>query len=252
MPVNCNELTNPDHPSHSEVIDRTRPTSFLLHSYMGHGSKPWIEAMALRLHSFLDVNVCVVDWSTLAAMDVALSVLKLRDLGHRTAECVTGLVAPSVAELDRVSLIGFGLGAHLAGCVGKNLNGHVGRIFGLDPLIEFSEELRSSEYRLVPSDARLVQIAHTSIGTYGAYRPSGHQDFYFNNGGRSPQPGCGHLVKDQQGACSHFRAVEYLFHSINETNKFYDTKGKERFGYFTKGRSGSYLVKTEGKPPYSY
>lgn len=248
MPVDCNELASPD----AGAVDKDRPTAFLLHGYMGHWRKPWTQAMALRLHSFLNLNVCIVDWSTLAALELALSVLKLPDLGHRIAECVTKLLGSSERDLDNVSLIGFGLGAHLAGCVGKNLRGRAGRIFGLDPLIEFSEHLRSSEYRLVASDAQLVQVAHTSIGSYGAYRPSGHQDFYFNDGGRSPQPGCGHLADYQRGACSHFRAVEYLFHSINETNKFYDTKRQERFGYMTVGKSGSYLIRTTKKPPYSY
>lgn len=249
--VNCDEPRNPDS-STSGAIDRSRPTVILLHGYMGHPKKPWIESMALRTHQFFDANVCIVDWATLAALELNLSVAKLKEVGQRIGECLCGLVdARQESELQRVSLIGYGLGAHLAGCVGKNFNGRLGRIFGLDPLVECSEELLSAGFRLSSRDARLVQVAHTSIGTYGAYRPSGHQDFYFNNGGRSPQPGCSRLPTYQQTACSHFRAVEYLFHSMNETNEFYDTRRREKFGFFTGGKSGRFLVITGSKPPYA-
>lgn len=246
--VNCDEPRNPDSIT-SGAIDGSRPTVILLHGYMGHPQKPWIESMALRTHQFFDANVCIVDWATLAALELNLSVAKLKEVGHRVAECLRGVVDDS--ELQRVSLIGYGLGAHLAGCVGKNFDGRLGRIFGLDPLIECSEELLSAGFRLSSRDAQLVQVAHTSIGTYGAYRPSGHQDFYFNDGGRSPQPGCNRLQTYQQTACSHFRAVEYLFHSMNETNEFYDSRRREKFGFFTSGKSGRFLVRTGSRPPYA-
>lgn len=248
--MNCDETINPDSTA-AGMIDSSKPTVFLLHGYMGHSKKSWIGSMALRLHRYMNINVCFPDWSMLAALELNLSVLKLRDVGQRIAQCTRSLIGEGERELNEVTLVGYGLGAHLAGCVGKNLSGQVGRIFGLDPLIEFSEELLSSDFRLVASDARLVQVAHTSIGAFGAYRPSGHQDFYFNDGGRSPQPGCSHFTDKQQGVCSHFRAIELMFHSLNKTNKFFDEKGQERFGFYTKGRMGRYLVKTGSKPPYS-
>lgn len=205
--------------------------------------------MSQRIHQFFNANVCVVDWSTLAELELELAVLKIRDVGQRVAMCLRSLVDPrEEKQLARVALIGYGLGAHLAGCVGKNFNGQLGRIFGLDPLIEFTKELLSNEYRLSSSDARLVQVAHTSIGSFGAYRPSGHQDFYFNNGGRSPQPGC-NILQTSNG-CSHFKAVEFMFHSLNKSHLFLDTTGTERFGFYTYGTKGSFLVKTGSKPPY--
>ena len=234
-----------------QAIDSTQPTVILIHGYMGDSKKPWVQSMTQRLHQLLRVNVCKVDWSTLAALDLNLSVLKLRDVGQRIGQCVRRLVGEGEDALGNLSIVGYGLGAHLAGCAGKNLSGQVGRIFGLDPMVEFSKELLSDENRLTSRDARLVQVAHTSIGTYGTFRPCGDQDFYFNHAGQSPQPGCPLLQESYRDkACSHFRAVEYFFHSLNKTNEFWDVNREEMFGYYTKGSKGTFLVKTNNNPPY--
>lgn len=63
---------------------------------------------------------------------------------------------------------------------------------GLDPSAAYFEGT-SSEVRLDPTDAQLVDVIHTDIGTSrspgeGIFQESGHLDFY-PNGGRI-QPGC--------------------------------------------------------------
>ncbi|CAB0006542.1 unnamed protein product, partial [Nesidiocoris tenuis] len=47
-----------------------------------------------------------------------------------------------------------------------------------------------SSYRLDSSDAKFVDVIHTSIYYLGVYKPTGHADFYPNGGGPL-QPGCG-------------------------------------------------------------
>jgi hypothetical protein len=42
---------------------------------------------------------------------------------------------------------------------------------------------------LGPEDAKFVDVIHTDPGEAGKILPSGHVDFYFNNG--KQQPGCG-------------------------------------------------------------
>ena len=54
-----------------------------------------------------------------------------------------------------------------------------------DPLFSFA----SSDGRLDPSDAVLVDTIHTSSDFLGIREPYGHVDFYPNKGA-TPQPGC--------------------------------------------------------------
>jgi hypothetical protein len=65
---------------------------------------------------------------------------------------------------------------------------------------------------LDPSDARLVEVVHTSGGYLGFGEPLGHRDF-FPNGGSWPQPGC---ILDYAGVCSHQRAYYYYGENIRQ------------------------------------
>lgn len=61
-------------------------------------------------------------------------------------------------------------------------------VLGLDPAqVLFSSA--PEDYRLDDSDARLVEVVHTSGGYLAFMEPIGHRDF-FPNGGSWPQPGC--------------------------------------------------------------
>lgn len=61
-------------------------------------------------------------------------------------------------------------------------------ISGMDPAMPLI--VGDSSYRLDSSDAKFVDVIHTSIYYLGVYKPTGHADFYPNGGGPL-QPGCG-------------------------------------------------------------
>lgn len=90
--------------------------------------------------------------------------------------------------------LGFSVGAHIAGFIGKQLqieNGgiQVARISALDPARPMFEHPEVAEMsRLAPLDAQHVDVYHSNILVYGFTAPIGTIDFYINGG--LVQPGC--------------------------------------------------------------
>ncbi|XP_048506017.1 lipase member H-A-like [Athalia rosae] len=94
----------------------------------------------------------------------------------------------SGVSLTSIHIIGFSLGAHVAGFAGKNVKlGVVRRITGLDPALPMFIA-KDSAKRLHQTDAVYVDIIHTCAGTLGIKSHIGHADFYPNGG--SEQSGC--------------------------------------------------------------
>lgn len=93
------------------------------------------------------------------------------------------------ALLSDFHVIGFSLGAHVAGMTGQYVkSGALSKITGLDPAgVLFSTA--PVDTKLDDTDAQLVEVIHTSGGYLGLRDPIGHRDF-FPNGGTWPQPGC--------------------------------------------------------------
>ncbi len=52
---------------------------------------------------------------------------------HRVAEETKQLILATGADLGQVHIMGFSLGAQVAGFIGHRLNGRVARVTGLDP-----------------------------------------------------------------------------------------------------------------------
>lgn len=148
-----------------------------------------------------------------------------------------------------IHLIGFSLGAEVAGFAGKQLQEwgiKLTRITALDPALPLFEG-NSSNRRLTPSDARFVDVIHTDGGILGNPTAMGHADFY-PNGGRPLQPGCAKqeiannrwlgIISEYQlfialcagkrillsiyflVGCSHQRAWEYFVESVGQPKSF--------------------------------
>jgi len=139
---------------------------------------------------------------------------------------------------DKIYLVGFGIGAHVAAYVGDRTR--VGRITGLDPMQNLFEGF-PKEVHLDKTDADYVDILHSDsrpiipdVG-FGFMNPYGHVDFYLN--GAHGQPGCRlprpwqfksnmqflDLVRENTRlavatvACAHRRAYKVFIESINST-----------------------------------
>lgn len=91
---------------------------------------------------------------------------------------------------NTLHIVGFGLGAHVAGIAGKNsIRGRVNRIIGLDPARPLFNEFTSSG-RISRGDALLVEIFHSNGDQLGIFNPIGDIDYYINDGRIQPECDC--------------------------------------------------------------
>lgn len=113
------------------LFDPSRPTAFVIHGYRPTGAPPiWINHIVHLLAQQDDMNIIVVDWNKGAAN---LNYFTAVTYSRQAALNLTGFILSMQeegAELSSIHLVGVSLGAHLAGFVGANLKGKIGRITG--------------------------------------------------------------------------------------------------------------------------
>lgn len=145
---------------------------------------------------------------------------------------------------QRYHLIGFSLGAHVAGFAGMEVR-NISRITGLDPASPLFESYPAN-VRLDASDATFVDVIHSNgdsfiRGGLGTYSPLGHVDFY-PNGGRV-QVGCNSLIVGAitdiwygkwNSLCNHRRAFRFFIDSVVRTCTF-RAFACESYEEYTKG-----------------
>ncbi|XP_053613003.1 inactive pancreatic lipase-related protein 1-like [Plodia interpunctella] len=175
------------------------PTVVLVH---GHGGS-YLTSLNLDVRRELleseDVNVIVVDWSIYASMTYAQAQAAVLSVAQYLANALRNNDVPP----GSLHLVGFNLGAHIAGIAGRLIGG-VARVTGLDP--------SQSPIKLSITDAKYVEVIHTdasgTVLSNGIGEKLGHADFY-PNGGRT-QPGCAN------NECHHNRAWLYFAASIRD------------------------------------
>ncbi|KAG5286566.1 hypothetical protein AALO_G00016300 [Alosa alosa] len=190
-------------------------------------------------------NVIVVDWLDRASQHYPTSAENTKLVGKDVAKFANWLESLEY-PLDKLHLLGYSLGAHVAGVAGNLMNHKVNRITGLDPAgprFENAEDVR----RLSPDDANFVDVLHTNTRgspdlSIGIQRPVGHIDIYPNGG--TFQPGCslqntmkmiasfGINNMDQIVKCSHERSIHLFIDSlVNQQHQSlaYRCSSKEAF-----------------------
>ncbi|KAG9343205.1 hypothetical protein JZ751_014184 [Albula glossodonta] len=173
-------------------------------------------------------NVVVVDWLARAQQHYPTSAADTKLVGRDIAKFINWMEAELNYPLERIHLLGYSLGAHVAGIAGLLTKNKVHRITGLDPAGPGFEHA-DAQSTLSPDDADFVDVLHTNTrGTpgrsIGIQRPVGHVDIYPNGGGF--QPGCGLQSTvmmiattgiqnlDQLVKCSHERSVHLFIDSL--------------------------------------
>ena len=202
----------------SSHFNVSNPTKIIIHGFGSSCTKIWPREMRLSFLQVENVNVICVDWAA-GAVDpnYVRAAVNTRLVGKQvggdnslisSAHCrpplslfqvaamIKGLSSESGQSINNnTHLVGFSLGAHVSGFVGKELT-NLSRITGLDPAGPLFEGY-SANVRLDKTDADYVDVIHSNgdsliIGGLGAWEPIGHVDFY-PNGGKA-QRGCQNLL----------------------------------------------------------
>ncbi|XP_017084054.1 lipoprotein lipase [Drosophila eugracilis] len=250
------------------------PTRILIHGWLGNANANMYSALLPAYFDLKNVsyNIFTVDWGRGAIADYITASYRVKPVGQVLAKFVDFLHQEAGLRFEDLQLVGFSMGAHVAGLIGKHLQtGRLRMIRALDPALPFFRYAKPME-RLTAEDADYVEVLHTSVGSYGFDRPLGHVDFYANWG--SQQPGC------FWHECSHWRAFMLFAESLlrdrntgflargcpagewQQLTRFHrcpmDTGTNQTMGgdlanvsrEFLAQRQGVYYFETNDQPPY--
>ncbi|XP_045152147.1 endothelial lipase isoform X2 [Echinops telfairi] len=202
-------------------FNMTAKTFFIIHGWTMSGMlENWLHKLVSALQTReKEANVVVVDWLPLAHQLYTDAVNHTRLVGHTIAKLLDWLQSKEEFSLGNVHLIGYSLGAHVAGYAGNLVKGTVGRITGLDPAGPMFEGVDIHK-RLSPDDADFVDVLHTYTPSFGLsigiQMPIGHIDIYPNGG--DFQPGCG--LNDILGSIAfgmyHYQMKVHIFSYVQK------------------------------------
>lgn len=217
-------------------------TIVIIGGYRSKSNSTWEQNLGNLWSQLEDVNVIIVGWDDSNRGNYLTAAVNTRAVARQLTVLIyylaklkgpPGLDLNDDAYTDKFQFVGHSLGAHMAGFVGADLGGRVGRITGLDPAGPSFDGLER-QFRIDRTDARLVDILHTNSGSklvgidleFGSALASGHIDLWANNG--KHQPGC----KNEITGCSHKRAnllyESYLNDALSMRNRL-GNKYKQRY-----------------------
>ncbi|XP_078391257.1 lipoprotein lipase-like [Cetorhinus maximus] len=216
-------------------FNSTTKTFLIIHGWSVSGMfESWIEKLVIALyHTEPDANVLVVDWLDRAHQHYPIAAKNTMLVGQDIAKLIDWLEKQEKNPLNKMHLIGYSLGAHVAGFAGSHTANKIGRITGLDPAGPVFEGTHAHG-RLSPDDATFVDVLHTftreSLGiSIGIRQPIGHVDIYPNGG--SFQPGCdlqkavnniatfGIFAFSEAVKCEHERSIHLFIDSLLYTDQ---------------------------------
>jgi len=231
---NCTEIV---HLNNKSIIDsgydKTKPLKLLIHGALSN-FKTQDDVQRIKdayLQNNYDANIVIVDYGKLTQSHLPISLTPYSILQLTLTFGRTELIAKRIAGFlqflmhsevlsgpEQVHILGFGVGAHIAGGVGRNVKDlvkkNIDRISGLDPSIQ----IPTRRFLLDKSDADYVDVTYTSTGSFALVRRRGHAQFFIN-GGRFHQPNCPNFAPFDTVGCSHTAANYFYAKTIQKSKK---------------------------------
>lgn len=205
---------------HSSLI--SRKLVILIHGYGENVNNSKTTIIKEKLLEIQQANVLAMDYSQLAPRGCYIeSVSNSRVVAKCLAQFIDFLVHRIKVPRTNIHLIGFSLGAQIAGVAGHFVTNKLSRITGLDPSKNLILTANDDTFRLDPSDAEYVDVISTDPTQRGILDGAGHLTYYPNFG--FYQPGCFDANKNSNevSLCSHKRVTELYAESIVSLTPFY-------------------------------
>ncbi|XP_068156847.1 phospholipase A1-like [Drosophila tropicalis] len=197
----------------SSSYRKNHPTFFVIHGWAGSYDEDMIHKIIKAWLGRGNFNVIAVDWPRARYVEYCASYFAVRGVGESIGRMVNLLTRSKLNTLSNIHLIGYSIGAHIAGYAGKYVGeGKIKSITGLDPaLAGFVHGWPG--FRLHTTDAQYVETIVTSGGVQGFLKPIGRANFYVDGG--EYQPGC---IADILGGCAHERAITYYVEAVKHNH----------------------------------
>lgn len=180
-----------------KILDPKKKTVYLIHGWTESYKASWYKDIAMEYLKNKNYQVVCVDWSNLSSKAYNSCVLYTKFIGLVIGSQICELVRKYKFSPKKIELVGFSLGAQIAGYAGKKfyeeMDKKIHKITGLDPAGPVYKLLPDFD-RLCRYDAKFVHVIHTNAGILGIKEPLGHVDCYINGG--SLQPECSEEMKN--------------------------------------------------------
>ncbi|XP_073966205.1 lipase member H-A-like [Choristoneura fumiferana] len=184
--------------------DPRRRTIVLIHGWNSGTHSPFNTVLVPAFLSAEDLNVIMVDWTAGSnTINYAAAVENTRIAGEGIARFIDWLNGVTGAVATHYHIVGHSLGAHMAGIIGRNVNGNIAYLTALEPALP---GFITNDHKFRANDGAYTEVIHTNAGLLGYVSDLGHVDFYPNGG--TDMPGC------DSAECDHARSYYYLGESL--------------------------------------
>lgn len=111
-------------------FNSSKETVFLIHGWSSHHTAPMAKTLKDAYLSTRDINVIIVDWKDLALSGYQFAKLLAMRVGRLVGSFIKQMMNTYSLDLDKTSIVGYSLGAHIAGVAGRTLGGKLDHITG--------------------------------------------------------------------------------------------------------------------------
>ncbi|BFF94793.1 inactive pancreatic lipase-related protein 1 [Drosophila madeirensis] len=254
-----------------ELFRPSLPLKILIHGFIGNRDlTPNLEVRDVLLQT-QPVHVISVDYGSLVRFPCYFpwAVTNAPIVSECLAQFINNLLSAGIYKREDIHLIGFSLGAQVAGMAANYVTEPLARITGLDPAGPGFMMQASLEHKLDSSDADFVDIIHTDPFFFSMLPAMGHADFYPNLD-QLNQRGCSYVSSWRFYNCNHYRSAVYYAESITTSTGFwaqqcggwfdffsqrcsqYSNMPNIQMGYFvSESAIGSYFLTTHEVSPFA-